>query len=39
MLVDAPIWGSRNNWRLQPLTQREKQDAKSILRHANALVF
>lgn len=38
-LLDARIWGSRNNWRLQQEMQLEKRDGKWIILQSVATIF
>jgi hypothetical protein len=38
-LLDARIWGTRNNWRLQQAMQLEKRDGKWIILKSVATTF
>jgi len=38
-LLDARIWGSRNNWRLQQVMQLEKRNGKWIVLNSVATTF
>ena len=38
-ILDARIWGSRNNWRLQQTMQLEKRDGKWIILKSVATTF
>ena len=38
-ILDARIWGSRNNWRLQQTMQLEKRNGKWIILKSVATTF